>query len=102
MRRTIHRFQIHQENVSLTNDTIENTLKLFDLGKYSEALDGCFKFLHTGDIRILLTLVQIYQYGLGTTLSLSEAEKYLVMAASKDAVSCFKLAECRNRPPVQS
>ncbi|MCR4554365.1 MAG: sel1 repeat family protein [Succinivibrionaceae bacterium] len=93
MRRTIHRFQIHQENVSLTNDTIENTLKLFDLGKYSEALDGCFKFLHTGDIRILLTLVQIYQYGLGTTLSLSEAEKYLVMAASKDAVSCFKLAE---------
>ena len=94
MKRTIQRFEIHhQELTPLSNNTIESTLKLFDQGKYSEALDGCFKFLHTGDIRILLTLVQIYQYGLGTTLSLSEAEKYLIMAAAKDVTACFQLAE---------
>ena len=94
MKRTIQRFEIHQQELTpLSNNTIESTLKLFDQGKYSEALDGCFKFLHTGDIRILLTLVQIYQYGLGTTLSLSEAEKYLIMAAAKDVTACFQLAE---------
>ncbi len=99
MKKYVSHFAINQNKTHkvIVPDSIEHTISLFELGRYDEALQGCLKFVNTGDIRILLALKEIYQFGLAGELDLDKAENYLSMAARQDSESCFQLAQWLER-----
>lgn len=93
MKKTVAKFTVSQPRNTLLPDSVEHTLQLFELGHYPEALQGCLAFVSSGDVRILLALKEIYQFGLAGQLDLDMAENYLSMAARQDPESCFQLAQ---------
>lgn len=93
MKKTVSKFVISQTRSAISTDSIENTMMLFEMGNYREALEGCRKFLNTGDIRIMLALTEMYQFGLAGELDLDKAEYYLSEAAKHDTESCFRMAQ---------
>ena len=97
MKKTVSRFVVNQQRANLCPDSIEHTIQLFEMGRYADALTGCLNFVNTGDIRILLALKEIYQFGLAGELDLEKAEDYLSMAARQDAESCYQLAQWLER-----
>jgi TPR repeat protein len=93
MKKTVSKFVINQNTSSISADSIENTMLLFEMGDYREAMQGCLKFVGTGDIRILLALTEMYQFGLAGELDLDKAEYYLSIAAKSDTESCYRMAQ---------